>query len=55
VDTRQFGNKIGQPATVRATVTCVVPLSDLSVPGLGGHKTITSTFFSPIDQYGGRS
>jgi Flp pilus assembly protein TadG len=55
VDASQFSRKIGQPATVRATVTCVVALADLSVPGLPGHKTITSTFTSPIDQYGGRS
>jgi Flp pilus assembly protein TadG len=55
VDTRQFALPIGQPATVRATVTCIVDLSDLSVPGLPGHQRISSTFTSPIDQYGGRS
>ncbi|HEY2792487.1 MAG TPA: TadE/TadG family type IV pilus assembly protein [Micromonosporaceae bacterium] len=55
VDASQFARKLGEPATVRATVTCVVALADLSVPGLPGHKTITSTFTSPIDQYGGRS
>jgi Flp pilus assembly protein TadG len=55
VDTSQFSVPIGQPATVRATVTCVVDLSDLAIPGLPGSRTLTSAFTSPIDQYGGRS
>jgi Flp pilus assembly protein TadG len=55
VNTKQFAVPIGQPANVTATVTCIVDLSGLAVPGLPGHRRITSTFTSPIDQYGGRS
>jgi hypothetical protein len=32
-------------------VTCVVPLSDLVVPGLPGSTTETSTFTSVLDIY----
>lgn len=36
---------------VSATVTCDVPLSDLSLPGVGGGRTVTATAASPIDTY----
>lgn len=55
VDTDEFSRPVGQSAAVRATVTCVVDLSDIAVPGTPGTKTLTSTFTSVIDQYGGRS
>jgi Flp pilus assembly protein TadG len=55
VDTSEFARPLGQEASVRATVTCVVDLSDVAVPGAPGTKTLTSTFTSVIDQYGGRS
>jgi Flp pilus assembly protein TadG len=51
VDTRQFGNAVGTPATVTARVTCTVPLSDLVVPGLPGSRTLRFTFTSPLDPY----
>jgi len=41
----------GQPGEVSATVTCIVPLSDLSVPGLPGQIRLTETFSTPIDPY----
>ena len=41
----------GQPGEVSATVTCTVPLSDLSVPGLPGQIRLTETFSTPIDPY----
>ncbi len=37
-----------------ATVTCVVNLGDISVPGLPGSLTITETVTSPLDTYRGR-
>lgn len=55
VDVSQFARPIGQPASVTAVVTCRVKLSDIAIPGLPGTKTMTSTFTSPIDQYGRRS
>ncbi len=55
VDTSQFARPLGQPAEVTATVTCVVDLSGLGIPGVPGTRTMTSTFTSAIDQYGGRS
>lgn len=55
VDTGQFTRPIGQPAAVTVTVTCVVDLGDISFPGLGGSKTMSSTFVSYLDQYRGRT
>lgn len=55
VDTSGFAAPIGVPAVVRVTVTCVVALADLLVPGLPGSKTVTAGFVSPIDAYRERS
>jgi Flp pilus assembly protein TadG len=46
-----FAVQAGTPATVSATVSCTVSLSDLTVPGLPGSHTITATFSSPLDVY----
>lgn len=51
VDTAGFARPVGTPATVTATVSCVVRLSDLAVPGLPGSKTVTATASSPLDTY----
>ena len=51
VDTSGFAAPVGTPATVTATVTCLADLSDLSIPGLPGSRTITATMSSPIDTY----
>lgn len=51
VDTSGFASPVGTPATVTATVTCVVKLADVAVPGLPGTKTITATMSSPLDTY----
>jgi len=51
VDTGGFAAPPDMPASVSATVTCVVRLSDLAVPGLPGSRTITATMTSPIDTY----
>lgn len=52
VDTSQFTSvRVGEPATVTATVTCQVPLSDLLVPGLPGSVQLGSTFKSPLDPF----
>ena len=51
VSTGGFGVRVGVPATVSATVSCTVPLSDLGLPGLPGSKTLRATFISPLDPY----
>ncbi|MBL0884853.1 TadE/TadG family type IV pilus assembly protein [Myceligenerans indicum] len=51
VDTTGFAAPLGVPAETEATVTCVVDLSDVSLPGMPGSLTITGTMSSPIDAY----
>ncbi|MCT1459829.1 pilus assembly protein [Aestuariimicrobium sp. p3-SID1156] len=41
----------GQPASITVTLTCHIPLGDLIVPGLPGHRTITVTASAPLDTY----
>lgn len=54
-DTSQFQRPIGETAVITVTVTCVVPLNDVGLPGLPGTKTLTATFTSYLDQFRGRS
>lgn len=51
VDTTGFSAPVGTPAKITATVTCLVDLSDVSIPGLPGTHTVTATMSSPIDTY----
>jgi Flp pilus assembly protein TadG len=51
VDTAGFAVPVGLPAQVHATVTCVVRLSDLALPGFPGARTVTATAVSPLDTY----
>ena len=51
VDTAGFAVPVGLPAQVHATVTCVVRLSDLALPGFPGSRTVTATAVSPLDTY----
>ncbi|WP_245534542.1 TadE/TadG family type IV pilus assembly protein [Xylanimonas cellulosilytica] len=50
VDTSGFAAPAGTPASVSATVTCVVNLAGLQVPGVGP-QTITKTMTSALDTY----
>ena len=54
VDASGFERPVGTPATVSETVTCVVNLSDVAIPGLPGSLPITETMSSPLDTYRGR-
>jgi Flp pilus assembly protein TadG len=55
VDVTQFTTvPVGEPATVTATVSCVVPLSDLLLPGTPGSKSLSASFTSPLDPFRGR-
>lgn len=49
-----FAVPVGQPASVSATVSCEVRLSDLLLPGVPGGKLLTATFVSPLDPYRAR-
>ncbi len=50
VDTGGFAVPAGQPATVSATVSCPVRLSDLPIPGLGA-RTVSHTVLSSLDTF----
>ncbi|MGG2463802.1 hypothetical protein ACO0M4_29070 [Streptomyces sp. RGM 3693] len=54
IDTSAFATAPGQAASVTATVTCTIPLSQLTVPGLPGSKTLTASAISVVDQYADR-
>lgn len=51
LDLSGFDRQVGQTATVSARVTCVIRLSDLTLPSMPGSRTITKTHRSPIDPY----
>ncbi|MEV6928466.1 TadE/TadG family type IV pilus assembly protein [Dactylosporangium sp. NPDC051485] len=51
VDTSGFAVPVGQPATVAASITCVVDLSDIVVDGLPGSRTLNATFVSVLDTF----
>lgn len=55
VDTSQFARPLGEPATVRADVSCAVRWSDLALPGAPGTHLTSASFTSPIDQMRERS
>jgi Flp pilus assembly protein TadG len=54
VDATALDQPPGVPGRVTARVSCVVPLSDLGVPGLPGSVTITESFATHIDTYTNR-
>jgi hypothetical protein len=54
VDTGGFSRPVGTPAAVSATVTCVVRLEDVALPGIPGSKELTSRFVSPLDPFRAR-
>ncbi|TRV81770.1 pilus assembly protein [Streptomyces sp. 130] len=51
VDASGLNAPLGTVGTVRVTVACTVPLSDLMLPGAPGSHTLTSTFTSAVDAY----
>lgn len=52
--TEAFGLPLGETGTITVTVSCVVPLSDLGMPGAPGSRTISATGTSVLDAYRGR-
>jgi Flp pilus assembly protein TadG len=51
VDTSGFRTRPGQSASVDTTVTCLLRLSDLALPGIPGSKRISATAVSAVDTY----
>ncbi|MFE4580520.1 TadE/TadG family type IV pilus assembly protein [Streptomyces chartreusis] len=51
INTGGLNVPVGQVATVTATVTCTVNLSDLLLPGVPGAKALESTATSVVDMY----
>ncbi|WP_460796766.1 TadE/TadG family type IV pilus assembly protein [Nocardioides pacificus] len=51
VNAAAFNAPIGNTTQVSVTVTCAVNVSDLSIPGVPGTRTITATASSPVDAY----
>lgn len=51
VNTAGFAKQAGQPGTVTVTVSCLLDLSDLSVPAVPGTRTLSATMSSPIDTW----
>ena len=51
VDTSGFETPAGTPASVTATISCVVDIGDLTLPGIPGTRVITASVTSPIDTY----
>lgn len=51
LDTSGFSVPVGEPATVTATVSCTVPLSEVTVPGMPGSRTLSGSFSSALDLY----
>jgi Flp pilus assembly protein TadG len=51
VDTSGFETPAGTPASVTATISCVVDIGDLTLPGIPGTRVITASVTSTIDTY----
>lgn len=54
IDTSAFSVPVGTPATITSRVTCVVPFTDVTLPGLPGSITVVSTGSSALDTYRSR-
>lgn len=51
VNTTGLTRPAGTPGEVSVTVTCVLQLADLGLPGAPSSKVITATVTSPVDTY----
>ena len=54
LDTSGFGAPVGEAATVMASVSCAVPLSDVLLPGVPGSFEVDATAASTLDRYRAR-
>lgn len=51
IDAGAKGTDPGTAGEITTTLSCDVPLADLSLPGVGGAQTLTATASSPVDVY----
>lgn len=51
VDPSAFSVPIGQPASVRVEVSCLVSFADIDLPGVPADRVVSAEFVSPIDRY----
>lgn len=51
IDDTGINAALGDTGIVRADLTCIADLSDIGMPGLPGHKTLTATATSPVDPH----
>lgn len=51
VDPGGLAAPVGTPASVRVTVGCTVPWSDLGLPGAPGGADVEATWASPVDAW----
>lgn len=54
IDTHGFASPMGTPAATRVTITCTIPIRDLTLPGIGGSRAVTGTATSSIDNHRAR-
>lgn len=54
VDLSGFAVPVGQPARVRVSIRCTVPLGDVVVPGMPGSVTVSADATSALDRYRSR-
>jgi len=53
LDTSGFSRPVGTAASVAASVSCTVKLSELALPGLPD-RVVSATVTSPLDVFRGR-
>lgn len=53
--TSGFRTPVGEPAQVRATLTCQIRVGDLGVPGMPGTREVTADAVSVLDTFRGRT
>ena len=51
VNTGAFTQPVGQDSVIEVSVECRLKLSDLSIPGLPGHRILRSSMSSPLDTW----
>lgn len=51
IDDEGIASPLGVSASVSVTVTCVISMSDIALPGLAGTRTFTETASSPVDSF----
>lgn len=54
VDVSAFTQPVGSSGTIRATVSCLVDLQGLGVPGMPGQRLLEATSASVLDRYRSR-